>query len=98
MHLFIFCGLRTVRSALSVYLHHLCLIFLAAMDTAFRWPSLMSSWGDTSTTTPREGLIQTRRSVVYPPVQEDEANPPVQEDTITPWGEGSSSGWGEGSS
>src|SRR3954466_14938154 len=52
-----------VWHALSVCLHHLCLIFLAGTDTAFHWPSLMRSRGDTSITTPREGPSQTRRSV-----------------------------------
>src|SRR3954453_22130085 len=37
--------------ALSVYLHHLCLIFLARTDTSFQWPSSMRSRGDTSFTT-----------------------------------------------
>src|ERR1043165_1062412 len=37
--------------------------------------------------------------VVYPPVQEEDvAYPPVQEETVTPWGEGSSSGWEAGPS
>src|ERR1044072_7213140 len=37
--------------------------------------------------------------VVYPPVQEEhKVYSPVQEETVTPWGEGSSSGWGSGPS
>src|SRR3954470_634325 len=46
----------------SVYLHHLCLIFLAGTDTAFQIPISMISRGDTSFTTPRRGLCYTRRS------------------------------------
>src|SRR3954467_15387738 len=65
MHLIIFCGLRTVRSALSVYLHCLCLILLAGTEIVFQWPSSMRSPGDTSFTTPRRGLSQTRRSTWY---------------------------------
>src|SRR4051812_48222154 len=49
-------------NALSVFLHHLCLIFLAGTDTAFQIPSSVRSRGDTSFTTPRRGLCQTRRS------------------------------------
>src|SRR4051812_38778677 len=48
---------------MSVYLHHLCLFFLAGTDTVFRSPSLMSSWGDTSTTTPRRESGQMRGGV-----------------------------------
>src|SRR3954463_14505789 len=62
MHLIIFCSLKAMWNASSVYLHHLCLIFLAGTDTSFRIPSLMRSQGDTSFTTPRRGLCQTRRS------------------------------------
>src|SRR3954467_3239678 len=62
MHLIIFCGLRAMRNASSVYLHHLCLIFLAGMDTAFQRPSSMRLRGDTSFTAPRRGLCKTRRS------------------------------------
>src|SRR4051812_1789141 len=62
MHLIIFYGSRAMWNASSVYLHHLCLIFLAGTDTAFQIPSLMRSRGDTSFTTPRRGLCQTRRS------------------------------------
>src|SRR4051812_14127239 len=65
MHLIIFCSLRTVRSALSVYLHCLCLIFLVGTDIVFQWSSSMRSRGDTSFTTPRRGLSQTRRSTWY---------------------------------
>src|SRR3954468_7549470 len=37
--------------------------------------------------------------VVYPPAQEEhKVYSPVQEETVTPWGEGSSSGWGSGPS
>src|SRR4051812_44181216 len=39
------------------------------------------------------------RRVVYPPVQEEhEEYPPAQEETVTPYGEGSSSGWESGPS
>src|SRR3954467_5594134 len=48
---------------MSVYLHHLCLIFLAGTDIVFQWPSSMRSQGDTSTTTPRRGSSQMRGSV-----------------------------------
>src|SRR3954464_9473547 len=48
---------------MSVYLHHLCLIFLAGTDIVFRWPSSMSSWEDTSTTTPRRESGQMRGGV-----------------------------------
>src|SRR4051812_32367252 len=65
MHLIIFFGLKTVWNALSVYLHHLCLIFLAVTDFFFQWPSLKRSRGDTSFTTPRRGSSQTRRSTWY---------------------------------
>src|SRR3954463_13368119 len=51
--------------ALSVYLHCLCLIFLAGTNIVFQWPSSMRSRGDTSFTTPRRGLSQTRRSMWY---------------------------------
>src|SRR3954468_9667489 len=54
-----------VRSTLSVYLHRLCLIFLAGTDIVFQWPSSMRSRGDTSFTTPLRGLSQTRRSAWY---------------------------------
>src|SRR4051812_22285057 len=45
---------------------------------------------------PTEGVEPDEEErVVYPPVQEEhEVYPPVQEETVTPWGEGSSSGWG----
>src|SRR4051812_17749576 len=68
MHLIIFCGLGTMWNASSVYLHHLCLNFLAGTNTAFRWPSSKRSRGDTSFTTPRRGLCQTRRiaSCIHP--------------------------------
>src|SRR3954471_20329699 len=49
-------------NARSVFLHHLCLIFLAGTDTAFQILSSMRSRGDTSVTTPRRGLCQTRKS------------------------------------
>src|ERR1041384_2068378 len=49
-------------NARSVFLHHLCLIFFVGTGTAFQTPSLMRSRGDTSFTTPRRGLCQTRRS------------------------------------
>src|ERR1043165_1446406 len=62
MHSIIFCGLRAMWNASSVYLRHLCLIFLAGTDTAFQRPSSTRSRGDTSFTTPRRGLCQTRRS------------------------------------
>src|SRR3954468_16912284 len=62
MLLIIYCGSKTVWHALSVYLHHLCLIFLAGTDFVFQWPSLMRSRGDTSFTTPRRGSSQTRMS------------------------------------
>src|SRR3954464_3457063 len=65
MHLIIFCGSKMVWHALSVYLHRLCLIFLAGTDIVFQWPSSMRSWGDTSFTTPWRGLSQTRRSTWY---------------------------------
>src|SRR3954466_8923916 len=65
MHLIIFCGSKMVWHALSVYLHHLCLIFLAGTDIVFQWPSSMRSRGNTSFTTPRRGLSQTRRSTWY---------------------------------
>src|ERR1041385_6210247 len=65
MHLIIFCCLKTVWNALSVYLHHLCLIFLAGTDFAFQLPSLKRSRGDTSFTTPRRGSSMTRRSTWY---------------------------------
>src|ERR1041385_5298059 len=57
--------LKTMWHALSVYLHHLCLIFLAGTDFIFQWPSLMRSRGDTSFTTPRRGSTQPRRSTWY---------------------------------
>src|SRR4051812_11353306 len=41
----------------------MCLIFLAGTDIIFQWPSWMRSRGDTSFTTPRRGLSQTRRSM-----------------------------------
>ena len=49
---------------------------------------------------PTEGVEPDEEEcVVYPPVQEEDvAYPPVQEETVTPWGEGSSSGWGAGPS
>src|SRR3954466_6134184 len=96
MHLIIFCGSKMVWHALSVYLHHLCLIFLAGTDIVFQWPNLMRSRGDTSISAPREGPSQNKEEhVVYPPVQEEHVvYPPVQGETVTPWGEGSSSGWG----
>src|SRR3954468_24970127 len=65
MLLIIYCGSKTVWHALSVYLHHLCLIFLAGTDFVFQWPSMMRSRGDTSFTTPRRGSSQTRRSTWY---------------------------------
>ena len=49
---------------------------------------------------PTEGVEPDEEErVVYPPVQEEhEVYPPIQEETVTPWGEGSSSGWGAGPS
>ena len=35
---------------------------------------------------------------VEPDEEEHMVYPPVQEETVTPWGEGSSSGWGAGPS
>src|ERR1043165_5028328 len=49
--------------AISVYLHHLCLIFLAGTDIVFRWPSSMRSQGDTSTTTQQRGSSQMKECV-----------------------------------
>src|ERR1043165_1943477 len=49
--------------AMSVYLHHLLLIFLAGTDIVSRWPSLMRSGGDTGTTTPRRGSSQMKEGV-----------------------------------
>ena len=45
---------------------------------------------------PTEGVVPDEEErMVYPPVQEEtEVYPPVQEETVTPWGEGPSSGWG----
>src|SRR3954464_4156279 len=45
---------------------------------------------------PTEGVEPDEgERVVYPPAQEEhEVYSPVQEETVTPWGEGSSSGWG----
>src|ERR1043165_8031371 len=48
---------------MSVYLHHLCLIFLAGTDIVFQWQSSTRSQGDTSTTTPQKGSSQMRGSV-----------------------------------
>ena len=48
---------------MSVYLHHLCLIFLAGTDIVFQWLSSMRSWGDNSTTTPRKGSSQMKGGV-----------------------------------
>jgi len=49
---------------------------------------------------PTEGVEPDEgERVVYPPAQEEhEVYSPVQEETVTPWGEGSSSGWGSGPS
>src|SRR3954466_13636362 len=76
MHLIIFCGLKMVWNALSVYLHHLCLIFLAGTDFVFQLPSLKRSRGDTSFTIPRRGSSQTRRSTWYIHQFRERASPP----------------------
>src|ERR1041385_2905651 len=76
MHLIIFCCLKTVWNALSFYLHHLCLIFLAGTDFAFQLPSLKRSRGDTSCTTPRRGSSQTRRSTWYIQQFRERPSPP----------------------
>ena len=49
---------------------------------------------------PTEGFEPDEEErVVYPPVQEEhEVYSPVQEETVTPWGEGSSSGLESGPS
>src|ERR1041384_5140464 len=86
-------------NAMFVYLHHLCLIFLAGTDFVFRWPSSMRSWGDTSTTTPQRGAKQMKGGMLcIHPAREHEECSPVQEETVTPYGEGSSSRWESGPS
>ena len=55
------CISRATWKTRTVFLHHLCLIFLARTDTAFQIPSSMRSRGDTSFTTPWRGLCPTRR-------------------------------------
>src|SRR4051812_29744371 len=89
MDLIIFCGSRAMWNARSVFLHHLCLIFLAGTDTDFQIPSSMRSRGDTSSRPHEGGWPDEEERVVYPPIEEE---------TVAPWDEGSSSGWGAGPS
>src|ERR1041385_6515609 len=77
IHLIIFCGLKTVWHALSIYLHHLCLIFLAGMDFVFQWP-IDEITGRYQFHDPTEG--------VEPDEEEHVVYPPVQEETLTPAG------------
>ena len=63
LHLIISCGSKIMWYAISVYLHHLCLICLAGTDIAFRWPSSMRSQGDTSTTPLQRGARQMKEGV-----------------------------------
>ena len=100
MHLIISCGSKTVWNALFVYLHHLCLIFLVGTDIVFSVAEFDEITGRYQYHDPTEGVEPDEEErVVYPPAQEEhEICPPVQEETITPWGEGSSSGWGSGPS
>src|SRR3954468_24570457 len=89
MHLIIFCGLRAMWNASSVYLHHL---FDFSRRNGYRFSDTQFDeiMGRYQFHDPTAGVVPDEEErVVYPPVQEE---------TVAPWDGGSSSGWEAGPS